>query len=58
MDQQSIQMAETLKNRLSDCLEKDEKGHLKMTIILPDELVLDNLAKSLAQILSSSGWKP
>jgi hypothetical protein len=49
--EQSIQMAETFKNRLSECLDRDEKGHLKMTITLPDESVLDNLAKSLAQIL-------
>jgi hypothetical protein len=53
----TIQMAEGLKSRLSECLEKDEKGQLKMTITLPDESVLNNLAKSLAQILGSSGWK-
>jgi len=51
--EQSIQMAETFKNRLSECLDRDEKGHLKMTVTLPDESVLDNLAKSLAQILGS-----
>ena len=49
---------ETFKNRLSECLDRDEKGHLKMTVTLPDESVLDNLAKSLAQILGSSGWRP
>jgi hypothetical protein len=52
-----IQMTEDLKSRLSECLEKDENGRLKMTITLPDESVLNNLAKSLAQILGS-GWKP
>jgi len=51
--EQSIQMAETFKNRLSECLDRDEKGHLKMTITIPGESVLDNLAKSLAQILGS-----
>jgi superfamily II DNA or RNA helicase len=56
--EQSIQMEETFKNRLSECLDRDEKGHLKMTITLPDESVLNNLAKSLAQILGSSGWRP
>jgi hypothetical protein len=55
---EAIQMAENLKSRLSECLEKDENGRLKMTIALPDESVLDNLTKSLAQILGSSGWKP
>jgi hypothetical protein len=51
-------MVETLKNRLAECLEKDENGRLKMTITLPDESFLNNMANSLAQILGSSGWKP
>jgi len=55
--EQTIQMAETFKSRLSECLEKDDEGRLKMTITLPDESVLNNLAKSLAQILGS-GWRP
>lgn len=56
--EQSLQMTEMVKQRLSECLEKDEAGRLKMTITLPDESILDNMAKSLAQILGSSGWKP
>ncbi len=44
-------MAETLKNRLTECMEKDGNGRLKMTITLPDESVLNTMAKSLAQIL-------
>jgi superfamily II DNA/RNA helicase len=56
--QETIQMTENLKSRLSECLEKDENGRLKMTITLPDESTLDNMAKSLAQILGSSGWRP
>jgi SNF2 family DNA or RNA helicase len=55
--EQTLQMAESLKSRLSECLEKDETGRLKMTLTLPDESVLNNMAKSLAQILGSS-WKP
>jgi hypothetical protein len=51
--EQTIQMAETFKSRLYECMEKDENGNLKMTITLPDESVLDNLAKSLAQVLGS-----
>jgi len=47
---QSIQLAETFKMRLSECLEKGEDGELKMTITLPNEAVLDNLAKSLARM--------
>lgn len=51
--EQNIQMTEILKKRLSECLEKDEDGRLKMTIALPDESVLDNMANSLARILGS-----
>jgi hypothetical protein len=54
--EETLHLAESLKSRLADCLEKDENGRLKMTITLPDESVLNNLAKSLAQILGSS-WK-
>jgi hypothetical protein len=52
--EETKQMAETFKNRLRECLEEDEHGKLKMTVTLPDESVLDNLARSLAQILSSA----
>ncbi|MDY6986822.1 MAG: DEAD/DEAH box helicase [Thermodesulfobacteriota bacterium] len=51
--EQTRQMAAMFKNRLCDCLEKDENNKLKMTVTLPDESVLDNLAESLAQILAS-----
>ena len=49
--EQSAQLAEMVKKGLSECLEKGEDGRLKMTIALPDESVLDNMTKSLAQIL-------
>ena len=55
--EQTLQFVENLKSRLCECLEKDENGRLKMTITLPDESVLNNMANSLAQILGS-GWKP
>jgi len=53
--EEALHMAETLKNRLAECMEKDESGRLTMTVTLPDESVLNNMAKSLAQILGS-GW--
>jgi hypothetical protein len=56
--EETLHLTESLKSRLTDCLEKDENGRLKMTISLPDESVLNNFAKSLAQILGSSGWRP
>jgi len=55
--EETLQMAESLKSRLSECLEKDQDGRLKMTITFPDESLLHNLAKSLAQILGSSGLR-
>ena len=54
--EETVQMADMFKKRLSECLEKGEDGRLKMTIDLPDESVLGNMAKSLAQILGSA-WK-
>ena len=56
--EQTLQLTETFRKRLSECLDKDDEGRLKMTITLPDEFILDNMAKSLAQILGSSRWKP
>jgi SNF2 family DNA or RNA helicase len=55
--EQTLQLTETLRKRLSECLDKDEEGRLKMTITLPDESVLNNFAKSLAQILGPSDWR-
>lgn len=51
--EKALHLSEAFKERLSECLEKREDGKLKMTITLPDEAVLDNMAKSLAQIVSS-----
>ncbi len=53
---QSHQIAETIRSRLSECLERTENGQLRMSVTLPDESVLDNMAKSLSQILGSA-WK-
>ena len=51
--EQTIQMAEMFKKQLSDCLEKREDGRLEMTITIPDETVLNNMARSLAQMASA-----
>jgi hypothetical protein len=32
-------------------MEKEEDGSLKMTVSIPDEMFLDNMAKSLAQMV-------
>ena len=50
--EQIVRLAETFKTRLSEGLEKGEDGKLTMKISLPDEGVLDNIAKSLARMMS------
>ena len=52
--EQTRRTAQALKEKLSECLEKDAEGKIRMTISLPDESVLDNLAKSLAQIMAGA----
>jgi hypothetical protein len=54
--EQSAQVAEMIKKGLSEYSERGEDGRLKMTISLPDESVLDNMARSLARIIDF-GWK-
>ncbi|MCK4343040.1 MAG: DEAD/DEAH box helicase [Phycisphaerae bacterium] len=48
---ESRKTAETVKERLAECLEKDEEGRLKLTVTLPDASALDKLASSLAHLL-------
>ena len=50
--EQAVELAGTFKSKLSEGLEKGEDGTLKMTISFPDEDALDNLAKSLARMVS------
>jgi SNF2 family DNA or RNA helicase len=47
---ESVRMVEMFRNQLAQCMEKREDGSLRMTITLPDESVLNNLARSLARI--------
>jgi superfamily II DNA or RNA helicase len=44
------QLAGAFKARLGDCMETTEDGRLKMTISLPDESFLDNMARSMARM--------
>jgi superfamily II DNA or RNA helicase len=46
------QLTEGFKTRLSECLERDENGKITLKVTLPDESVLDNLAKSLAMMMN------
>jgi superfamily II DNA or RNA helicase len=47
------QTAGAFKAKLSDCLEKEEDGSLKMTISIPDETFLENMAQSLARMVGA-----
>jgi len=45
------QMAREFKARLDECLERDEHGRARLTVTLPNEAALENLARSLAALL-------
>ncbi|MBU0986579.1 MAG: DEAD/DEAH box helicase, partial [Proteobacteria bacterium] len=51
--EQTALLAETFKKKLCEGLEEGEDGKLRMTISFPDEFALDNLAKSLARMVSA-----
>ncbi len=47
--------ASLIRERFSECLEKDGNGRPRLTVTLPDEAALDALANSLAAFLASRG---
>ena len=49
----AAQMASELKARLEECLERDEQGRPRLTVTLPNEAVLENLARSVASLLTA-----
>lgn len=49
--ERSRRLAEEIKQRLAQCLSKDEQGRPQLTVTLPDSAALDNLAGSLARLL-------
>lgn len=48
----AVRIAEELKARLDECVERDEQGRPRLTVTLPDGAALDNLARSLATLLA------
>jgi hypothetical protein len=44
--------AREFKARLDECLERDDRGRPRLTVTLPDETALANLARSLAALLA------
>ena len=51
--EQVLQLTDTFKDRLVECLEQGENGELKMTVTLPGKDVINNLARSLARIAAT-----
>ena len=49
----AAQMASEFKARLEECLERDEQGRPRLTVTLPNEAALENLARSVAALLTS-----
>lgn len=52
--EESKQMADALRSRLQHCLAKDDQGRINLTVTLPDESALDNLATALSGLLSET----
>jgi hypothetical protein len=48
----AVRMAREFKARLDECLERDDRGRPRLTVTLPDETALANLARSLAALLA------
>jgi len=48
----AARMALELKSRLNECLERDDRGRLRLMVTLPDEAAIDSLARSLAAALA------
>ncbi|RJP32532.1 MAG: helicase [Phycisphaerales bacterium] len=49
---QSQRVAEAVRQRLVECVERDDDGRMKLTVTLPDPAALDRLSASLARLLA------
>jgi superfamily II DNA/RNA helicase len=49
----AAQMAGELKAHLEECLERDEQGRPRLTVTFPNEAALENLARSVASLLTA-----
>jgi hypothetical protein len=52
--EESRRMSELFQRQLSQCLEKDSQGQLKLTVTLPDPAAVANLATSLARLVAAA----
>jgi superfamily II DNA/RNA helicase len=51
--EESRRMSELFRGQLAQCLEKDERGHFKLTVTLPDPAAVAKLADSLARLVAN-----
>jgi hypothetical protein len=49
-----VRTARELKNRLDQCLQRDEQGRPRLTVTLPNESALESLTHSLAALLTTA----
>ncbi len=56
--ERSRRLAEGIRQRLDECLQKDEQGRLQLTVTLPDGSALDSLARSLARLMDVGSGPP
>jgi superfamily II DNA/RNA helicase len=54
-EEKTAQISEAVREELNQCLEKTEDGRMKMTFTLPDESILDTMAKALSSIIALQG---
>ncbi|MBM3835963.1 MAG: DEAD/DEAH box helicase [Verrucomicrobia bacterium] len=52
--EESRRLSELFRRQLDQCLEKDERGHFKLTVTLPDPAAVASLANSLARLAASA----
>ncbi len=50
---ESVRAASEIEQRLAQCIEKDDKGALRLTVALPNTAALQSLARSLASLLAA-----
>lgn len=49
----AARMASDFRTRLTECLDRDEHGRPRLTVTLPNDAALENLARSLAALLAA-----
>ena len=47
-----VSLTEAFRSKLNECMEKNDDGSLSMTIRMPDDTFVQNMARSLAQMVA------